>query len=351
MAVPPPADLASSLDSFVDAVDAFFSNLAAVGWATLAVALLFHLGMLLCRARAWQNSLRAAYPATRVGFGRVAAAYLAGAGVNGVVPARAGDAVKIFLAKNQVPDSSYAAVTSSFFVESVFDVTAGLLVLGYALSQGLLPSPPDLPRLPAFDISFWAAHPRFLLFCLTLLGVGSVVAFAVLARRAELFWGRLRQGAVILTDRRRYLRQVAAWQVVAWLCRFAAFWLFLVAFNVGGSVPGVMLVMSVQAISTLMPFTPGGAGAQQALLVATLEGPSRATVLSYSVGQQVAIAAWAALLGFAALLLVFRTLSWRGLVAESRARTGAEAAGHAQAETEAAGHAETETEAAGGGAD
>jgi len=36
-----------------------------------------------------------------------------------------------------------------------------------------------------------------------------------------------------------------------------------------------MLVMSVQAIANIIPFTPGGAGAQQALLVATLTGPSR----------------------------------------------------------------------------
>ena len=75
--------------------------------------------------------------------------------------------------------------------------------------------------------------------------------------------------------------------------------------------------MSVQAISTMLPFTPGGAGAQQALLVATLaSGHSRSAVLSYSVGQQIAIAAWAALLGFLALIGVFRTTDVRGLMRE-----------------------------------
>ena len=80
--------------------------------------------------------------------------------------------------------------------------------------------------------------------------------------------------------------------------------------------------MSVQAVSNIVPFTPGGAGAQQALLVATLEGPSRAAVLSYSVGTQIAMAAWSVVLGFAAILLVFRTTDWRGLVrdAETEAR-------------------------------
>ena len=117
---------------------------------------------------------------------------------------------------------------------------------------------------------------------------------------------------MILTEPGRYLREVVSWQALGWLCRFAAFWFFLEAFRIGGSFQNVMLVMSVQAISTMLPFTPGGAGAQQALLVATLEGPSRAAVLSFSVGTQIAMAAWSAVLGFAALLLIFRTTNWRG---------------------------------------
>ncbi len=63
--------------------------------------------------------------------------------------------------------------------------------------------------------------------------------------------------------------------------------------------------------------TPGGAGAQQALLVATLNGPSRTAVLSFSVGTQIAMAAWSVALGFAALLLVFRTADWRGLIQQA----------------------------------
>ena len=128
----------------------------------------------------------------------------------------------------------------------------------------------------------------------------------------------MRQGLVILTEPRRYLRQVAAWQGLGWLCRFAAFWFFLEAFGIGGSIGNVMLVMSVQAIATIIPFTPGGAGAQQALLVATLRGPSRAAVLSFSVGTQIAMAAWSVVLGFAAILLVFRTTDWRGLIRQAQ---------------------------------
>ena len=132
------------------------------------------------------------------------------------------------------------------------------------------------------------------------------------------FWDRVKQGLAILTQPRRYLREVAAWQGVGWLCRFAAFWFFLEAFGIGGSVGNVMLVMSVQAIANIVPFTPGGAGAQQALLVATLSGPSRSAVLSFSVGTQIAMAAWSVVLGFAAILLVFRTTDWRGLIRQAQ---------------------------------
>jgi uncharacterized membrane protein YbhN (UPF0104 family) len=316
-----PADLASSFRSFIDAAGQFFANLAEIDWAALALALVFLAAMQLARARAWQNVLRAAYPQARIAYLGLSAAYLAGAGINAIVPARAGDATKVYLAKQQVPDSSYPAVTSSFLVQTIFDTPAGLLVLAYALTQGLLPRPPELPRLPAFELSFWADNPQVLLFAITVAGVAFVVLFAVLARRVEQFWQRVKQGLVILTMPRRYLREVALWQGVGWLCRFGAFWFFLEAFGIGGSLGNVMLVMSVQAVSNIVPFTPGGAGAQQALLVATLEGPSRAAVLSYSVGVQIAMAAWSVVLGFAAMVFFFRTTDWRGLIrrAESEA--------------------------------
>jgi uncharacterized membrane protein YbhN (UPF0104 family) len=307
-------DPGSSLDRFFRGADAFFDRLGDIGWVSMSIALAFYLLHLLARTRAWQNVLRAAYPERRVGYWRITGAYLAGAGLNSFIPARVGDAVKIFLAKRSIRGSSYPAITSSFFVQSVFDTSAGLLVFGYALTQGLLPPAPELPELPAFEISFWAENPRLLLFFITALGIGAVILFAWLTRRVEEFWARVKQGVVVLTDLDLYLRSVASWQGLAWLLRFFAFWFFLEAFNIGGSFENVMIVMSVHAVATLLPFTPGGAGAQQALLVATLVGPGPIAVLTYSVGQQIAIAAWAAILGFAALAFVFRTTDWRSLI-------------------------------------
>jgi uncharacterized membrane protein YbhN (UPF0104 family) len=318
-------DLNEQLDRFWNAVQQFAENIAAIQLPYLLGALALSLALNLCRAHAWANTLRAAYSAERVPELPVVASFLVGTGLNGILPARGGDAVKIVLAKNSIRDSSYPAIISSFAVLTPFDTAVGILVLLYAITQGLLPEAPRLPELPAFDISFWAAHPSFLLFTVTVIGIGLIALFAVIARRAEGIWQHLKQGVAVFRDPPRYLREVAGWQAIGWVCRFASFWLFLEAFNIGGSFQNVLLVMSVQSISGALPFTPGGAGAQQALLVATLEGASRTAVLSYSVGQQVAVTAWSVAIAFVCLLIVFRTGDFRGLIREgqaARARAG-----------------------------
>lgn len=320
------ADLGSSVDRFFHAVETFFRSIADIGWGYLVLALLLSLAMQLARAHAWANAIRAAYPSSRVSESGVAASFLAGAGMNGILPARGGDALKILLARRSVESSSYPTIIASFAALTPFDFAAGLLVLLYAITQGLLPHAPRIPHLPAFEISFWAAHPEVLMLTLTLLGIGTVVLFAILAQRVESFWQRLKQGLAIFRRPSRYASGVAAWQAVGWLCRFASFWLFLEAFQIGGSVQNVLLVMSVQTISGALPFTPGGAGAQQALLVATLSAESsRATVLAYSVGQQIAVTAWSVGLAILALFAVFRSTDWRRLVREgetARAEAG-----------------------------
>src|SRR5262245_51613016 len=312
------ADLGSNVERFLAAAGEFFGHLSDINWVPFAIALLFLAAMQLARAWAWRNVLHAAYPDSRISFLPLSAAYLAGAGINAIIPARAGDVTKIFLVKRQIDGASYPAVTSSFLVQSIFDTTVGVLVLLYAITQGLLPKPPRLPDLPAFEISFWADHPRTLAIVMESLIVLAIVGVIMLSHRVRRFWERVKQGVTILTEPRRYLSEVAAWQGVGWLCRFGAFWFFLEAFHIGGSVSNVLLVMSVQAIANVVPFTPGGAGAQQALLAATLTGPSRSTVLAFSVGTQIAMAAWSVVLGFAATLLVFRTTDWRSLIREAQ---------------------------------
>ncbi len=279
------------------------------------------------RALASYNILRAAYPNETFPFRYVWGAYFAGYGFNAVIPARGGDVVRFFLTKTSVPRSSYPAVGATFAVEAIFDVAMGVFILTFAFTQGVFPKPPDFADLNAFDLSYLASHPKFTLFFVTALGVGSMIAFAQLSTRVKAFWERVRQGLTIVFDRERYLREVFAVQFAGWLFRFTAFWFLLEAFNVGGSVKNVLLVLGVNAVAAAVPFTPQGAGVAQALLVKVFAGTaSGATVAAYSVGQQIAIGAFAFGVGFAALFFIFRVRSFKEIIARGREDRQAEKA-------------------------
>src|SRR4249920_2927811 len=146
--------------AFLDASEAFFSALAAVSWGALVLAVLFHLARLAMRARAWQNILRAAYPESLIRYRDVFGSYVAGVGVNAVVPARGGDVVKLYLVKHRVERSTYPTLASSLVVETLFDLVLAAVLFLWAIQMGILPGVPDLPRLPAFDWRFVVEHPR-----------------------------------------------------------------------------------------------------------------------------------------------------------------------------------------------
>jgi uncharacterized protein (TIRG00374 family) len=320
-----------SLSTFFDAVGKFFSDLAAVHWGLLALGLFFFGANLTLRSRAFFAILRAAYPGVRFQWRRIWGAYLAAVGFNNVVPARGGDIIKLFLTRSSIPGSTYPTVAAGFFVGSIFDAGVGVLILVFAFSQGVFPKPPDFSKLSSFDISYLAEHFRFTLFLLTALALIGVVLFAVLSPKVKAFWQRVRQGFTILKDRGRYLREVVSLQVLSWLCRFAAFWFLLEAFGIGASVKNVLLVFAVNQVAGAVPFTPGGAGVQQALLVKVFAHNASTTVVAaYSVGQQIAIAAFTAACGLAAVVFIFRFRSFKEVIFAGRASREAEQAAEAE---------------------
>ena len=79
-----------------------------------------------------------------------------------------------------------------------------------------------------------------------------------------------------------------------------------------------LLVLVVQSLSTLFPFTPGGVGTQQGLLVYVFDragtGIAGTLLLSFSVGVYVATTILNVLLGFGALFLTLGTIHWRRVV-------------------------------------
>ena len=302
----------------IDAAETFFDHLADVRWLPLAIALGFHLARLLVRAPAWRNIVRASYPELKIPRRTVLGAYFAGVGVNAIVPARGGDLLKLYLVKHRVEETTYPTLGATLVVETLFDSLVAGGILAWALTIGVLPSLDVLPHLPQVDWSWPLRHKRVAL-VIGVVWLAVLIFFLVVAiRRVREFKQRVRQGFAILGDRPRFVRQVATWQALSWGFRFASVYFFLEAFRVPATLHNTLLVLVVQSLSTLLPFTPGGVGTQQGLLVYVFDragtGIAGALLLSFSVGMYIATTVLNGVIGFACLFLMLRTFRWRRVV-------------------------------------
>ena len=268
-------------------------------WALAALAC--HVANHLLRAVAWRNVLLAALPDRRLPLVQVATAYAAGVAVNGLAPARGGDAVKIGLVRARLPGASVATIAATLPVLVVFDgLAASVLVLAVGLSGGV---PLGLGLDPGSATGWLGDHAvAAAAIAAAVIALGRLVA-ASTRRRLRSLWERVRQGGAILRTPRRYLRGVALVQSGAWCCRIAVVFCLLAAFGLPASVPTAALVMVLTGVSAIVPLTPGGVGTQQVVLaVALSQMASAATVLSFSIGMQAGVTLVNAALGIVAAM-------------------------------------------------
>lgn len=303
------------------AIGVFFEQLAAVKFTALALAVLAHLLKTMCTSRAWRNTIAASYPEEPVPWIRIYASYLAGVGVNAIIPARGGDAVRLFLAHRAVPGSTYVTLGSTLLVLSFFDMAMALLIFVYALTLGVLPAVGSLGKLPGFDFGFFASNPEFSFVLFVALVIFGVIGVLWLRLHVAEFKERVRQGFAVLRDKTRYLREVALWQAGDWLLRFVAIWFFLDAFGVEQSIRNVLLVQVTQSLATLVPISPGGIGTEQAFIVYVFNGTGigRSALLAFSVGMKLTLIVTNVVIGFTALFLTLGHVNWRSLTGKSAA--------------------------------
>jgi uncharacterized membrane protein YbhN (UPF0104 family) len=296
------------------AIRVFFETLAAVEFGALGLAVACHLLKTVCTSRAWRNTIAAAYPETAVPWRSIYAAYLAGVGVNAIVPARAGDAVRLYLAHRAVPGSTYTALAATLVALSLFDTAMALAIFAYALTLGALPGAGSLGNLPGFDFGFFAGNPEFSAVLLLALLIFGTVGFFWVRVHIDDFKRRVGQGLAVLRDRTEYLRRVALFQAGDWLLRFLAIWFFLDAFGIPQSIRNVLLVQVTQSLATLVPISPGGIGTEQAFIVFVFKGAvSTAKLLSFSVGMKLTLIVVNIVLGFTALFLTLGHVDWRSI--------------------------------------
>ena len=303
----------------LDAFQAFFDHVRAVSFEPVLFALLCQIAKLGARSRAWRNVLAAAWPESAVRWRTVFGAYAAGAGVNAVIPVRAGDLVKLFLVKRRVEEARYPTLAASLLVETIVDVALSGALLAWAFYEGILPGVSILHRMPAVDWFWLFRHPRAAIAtAVAMLVVGFVLGLWVSSRFA-VFRRRIGQGFAILRTPGAYLRGVVFWQLVDWGLRLATIFFFLRAFHVPATADNVLRVQVTQSLSTIVPLTPAGIGTAQVLLVYVLSGQApRSALLSLSVGMKTILSAVNVVLGATALVLMLRTLRWRRALEEDR---------------------------------
>jgi glycosyltransferase 2 family protein len=312
--------------AFFHAVGVFFDELTSVGWGALAIALGLHFGKVVLRTFAWRNILAAAYPETRVPWRPVFGAYVAGVGINSIVPGRGGDLVKLFLVKQRVPTTTYTTLGSTLLAETLLDMVLALSLFLWALTQGVLPSLHVLPSLPSFDWGWLLGHTKTSATVVALLTLGVIALWWWASQHVSDFKARIGLGLAILRDRPRYLREVASWQLASWVLRIASLYFFLEAFHVHASIHNALLAQVVDSLSTLLPFSPGGAGTKQGFLVYVLKGEaSTSRLLAFSVGQYVAVTVFNVAVGAIAIFAMLRTLRLREIIGRAKAaESGAE---------------------------
>jgi uncharacterized membrane protein YbhN (UPF0104 family) len=295
------------------AIGVFFEQLASVEFGSLALAICCHLLKTVCTSRAWRNAIAAAYPAEPVSWRTIYGSYVSAVGVNALIPARGGDAVKLYLAHRAVKGATYTTLAATLLVLAIFDSTmAGLLFL-YALARGVLPGFGALPNLPGFDFRWVGESPELAIALGLALVIFGIFGGFWLRFRVHDLKERVQQGLVVLHDRERYVRTVAAWQAGDWALRLLAIWFFLGAFGIEQTLRNVLLVQVTQSLATLVPVSPGGIGTEQAFIVYLFRGQSvaRSTLLAFSVGMKLTLITVNVIVGFTALFLMLGHVRWR----------------------------------------
>lgn len=236
-------------------------------WWLLVGIVLYELAQLV-RTRGWFNILRASYPESEPHLRArdVSAAYLAGAGINGIVPARGGDFLKLFLVHRRLPRARYSTLIATFAPETIPEIVMSTGLVIWALTHGFLPVPLSTNDLPEFDVSFVMTHAW--------LSVGATVG-AGLVLFVLLRWcractrgllARVKQGFEILHSPRRFVVGVGGPQALSRLVRLAAMVCFMEAVGLPVTLNTAILVMAATSAGRIIPFAPASAGLRVAML-------------------------------------------------------------------------------------
>ncbi len=278
-------------------------------WRWLALVPLLMLPNFALRAQRW----RILFPEQRLpGFSGAFAALMAGYLFNNVLPARAGELVRVHLIgrREQLPRSTALGTV-------VLERTLDLLVL-LALLAAVLPTQP----LPA-----WAGAASKVVAAAALVALAAVIAMALLGQPALRFvvssavYARLPQAAgarlaqagssfiegVSSALRTRHLGRFIGLTALVWLLELLLVAVLARGFGVQIGALGLLFVMLIIALGTMVPSSPGYLGTFE------LFGITALGLLGVAGGGALGfVVAYHATVLFGASLIGALTLAWYG---------------------------------------
>lgn len=221
----------------------------------LAGAGLVQLVAAIVRVRGWWHVIRQSRPEwCELRYRDVALAQVGGMGWNAILPARAGDAVKVALVKRRLPEGHLAALTATLvptgLVEALFTVilVVGLLLAGVVSASTLHSAlPPGTTALIAGAVVLVA-----------------LVAAFVFRRRLGKLVRDVRSGLATLGHPRILATKVVPWQLAGRVLRLLAFALVLTAAGLPFGFAPALALMALQGA------TPSAGAAATAARIAVL---------------------------------------------------------------------------------
>jgi uncharacterized protein (TIRG00374 family) len=235
------------------------------------------------RAIRWQTL----FAGDRPGLAPVARALLLGYFFNNVLPARAGEPVRI-VALRQESGRSAARITATVIVERLLDVIGLLVMLGILI-----------PWLPSLG---WSASAWILgAVVLVLLVLMALLAFhgertlrrllqpfswlpRVSGRHVERMAANLSHGLSGLRSA-RVTALASGWTIASWITLALSAWLLLFSFDLHLSPLAGFLIVAATGLSSALPTLPAGIGVFEAASVLALDayGVGHNEALSYAV--------------------------------------------------------------------
>jgi len=219
----------------------------------IAAAVVLNFVNLACKTARWRTLLLSIRP---VRFMRLFHYLIMSYAASALVPARAGEALRVFLLRKR---DGVAAVDSVgvIVVEKLFELIGLLLVV--------------LPMPLVLAVPHWIARSTLWL------TVGGLVAVAIMIfmamqeapEGASLRWQGLRRGVAFLRNPAR-VAQAIGWSVAAYLIDALEIWLVLRALSIDVPWATPALVLLGANLAIIIPSTPGQFGALEAGVVAVL---------------------------------------------------------------------------------